>query len=205
MVHSSPTASPDTSWITQAGHGGHHHLVAVAGDGMGGERHPGCHWVHHRLHQHRHPGGAATVPLVICRRPALRCVGGETPPHRLAQPFNRRRSSTSRTGRRRTRPANPPQRPRTAPRTAAPPRLRAAASRNVSHPSMSTAAAVTTRPGGTANPAATSSPRTRAFPPTFARSAAAAWARSNTSALASIIDLISSITNYCDATLVVLC
>ena len=54
---------------------------------MGSERHTSRDRVHHRLHQDRHPGGAATVPLVIHRDP-LRGGRAETPPHRLAQPFN---------------------------------------------------------------------------------------------------------------------
>jgi hypothetical protein len=53
--------------ITQAGHGGNDHLVAVAGDGMGGECHARRGRVHHRLHQDCHPDRAASVPLVVRR------------------------------------------------------------------------------------------------------------------------------------------
>ena len=68
--------------------GSDHHLVAVAGDRMGGERHSRRRRVDHHLHQYRHPGRAATMPLVVGGHP-LGGGGGETPPHRIAQPFDR--------------------------------------------------------------------------------------------------------------------
>ena len=53
---------------------------------MGSERHPGRNRVDHRLHQDRHRGGTAAVPLLI-RPDSLGASSSETPPHRLRQPF----------------------------------------------------------------------------------------------------------------------
>ena len=72
--------------ITQPGDGGDHRLIAVADHRMGSERHPCRDRVDHRLHQDRHRGGTAAVPLVI-RPDALGASSSETPPHRLRQPF----------------------------------------------------------------------------------------------------------------------
>ena len=73
--------------ITQPGDGGNHDLIAIAGHRMGSERHPGRDRVDHHLHQDRHRGGTAAVPLLV-GRDSIGASSGETPPHRLRQLFD---------------------------------------------------------------------------------------------------------------------